>query len=239
MNLSCVVSIFQHQQGERSGRRLGPKMTVAPKKDPQKWTPIKIASTKMKMTVSSSEFIGTRLYMVVMNFGQRLAKLDETSPAICLEKTHRMAEKYRKMASNDFGQWDLWLPADVWWKFMGLHPFLADSPKDHQIYDSSCRSGSETPREFHGFPRDLPNMADFWARAEAWWSPWTSCGILWAYPWPEAMALTVRWVAENRVPNLALIPPFPETHWRSLVSEKQSIVSEQSNQFSLPLKCIN
>ena len=39
-------------------------------------------------------------HTVVMNFGQCLAKLDETSPSICLEKTHRMAETLHPRISD-------------------------------------------------------------------------------------------------------------------------------------------
>ena len=146
----------------------------------------------------------------------------------------------RNIASKNFGHWDWWLPADFRWKFMELHPFLADSPKYHQI-DSSCRS-----------VRNTWNSIGFLQIFQTWQTFAIAAGLMVAMDklrnsvglsmaWGET---TVRWIWKSGAKSGVNPPISRDTNMSLTVTGTvretiKCLGTEQSNQFSLPLKCIN
>ena len=95
--------------------------------------------------------------------------------------------------------------------------------------------------EFHRFPPDLPNMADFrdsWGLMVAMDKLRNSVGLSMA--WGET---TVRWVWKSGAKSGVNPPTSRDTNMSQVTGTVRETINclgtEQSNQFSLPLKCIN
>ena len=194
----------------------------------QKRTSIKIASTKMKITVSSSEFIGTglatRLSWILASVWPSWTKLP---PVYVLKRPIG----WQKHCIQEFRT--LRLVAACRFS-MQIHGTSSFSRRFSEISsDRFFLQIRSKHLEFHQFPPDLPNMADFrdsWGLMVAMDKLRNSVGLSMA--WGET---TVRWIWKSGAKS-GVNPPFPETpicHWQSLVlSEKQSNVSEQNSQIN-------